>query len=117
MYEKASGTNSNFTLSDSITNYKYVEIYYTNPQNSGSTTRQCSTKIDTSISTTVSLIEAHKIDNPSSGQWYMSTCQLSFSGTTATFSRTGEIELNTGSYNTYSSSNNNLYVVKVIGYR
>lgn len=108
IYSNTSGTSANFTLDDSVANYRFIEVYYLD----GTNGRQFSTKIDTSIGLVCSLQDIHA----SSSDVFLKIATLTFSGTSATFSRTGEMQIQ-DSGNIWNGTSNRMLVCKVVGYK
>lgn len=107
LYDNASGTNGDITLSDSAANYEYIEIFFRNNDN-----KYNSVKVYQPHGKSVSLMSQ---DNNSSKVWLKVT-SITISGTTITKSEACEVALTSGSSPTISSSNNN-YITRVVGYK
>lgn len=108
LYENASGSNSNITLSDSASNYEYIEIFYKNNDNAFS-----SVKVYQPNDKKVSLI-SHD-NNARNTVWVKFTLVVIY-GNTIRFGNGIEIKLSSGSAITASSGNLN-YITRVIGYK
>lgn len=104
LYNNTSGTNATFTLTDSLENYNYMEVYFRNSDN-----------IHNSV----------KIENPNSKTfttacWYVSSNgnnikATKWTGSTNTITRVASFEAAIGGSPNYST--NSVYVYKVIGYK
>lgn len=108
LYENASGTSSNITLSDSASNYEYIEIFYKNNDNAFS-----SVKVYQPNDKKVSLI-SHD-NNARNTAWVKFTLVIIY-GNTIRFGNGVEIKLSAGSAINASSVNFN-YITRVIGYK
>lgn len=108
LYENTSGSNSNITLSDNASNYKYIEIFYKNNDNAFS-----SVKVYQPNDKKVSLI-SH--DNNARNTAWVKFTLVVIHGNTIQFGNGVEIKLSAGSAITASSGNLN-YITRVIGYK
>ena len=108
LYENSTGSNDSITLNDSITNYKYIEIFY------GSATRyQTSSKIDLRVNNGGTLTEIHSDNN---GAMYFNTRTITISGTTLATDGTRYSSGQSGAWTNWSNTNS-IYIYKVIGYK
>lgn len=108
LYENASGSNSNITLSDNASNYEYIEIFYKNNDNAFS-----SVKVYQPNGKKVSLI-SH--DNNGKNTVWVKFTLVVISGNTITFGNAVEIALVASNAITASASKLN-YITRVIGYK
>lgn len=104
LYENSSGATSGATLSDNISNYKYLEIF-ANVGNYG-----LSNKIDLSIKTYVEFLSLYA----DSSVFAFKVSDYLFSGTTMT-RNTMYTKYSTGTYD--ATNENGIRVYKVIGYK
>ena len=107
LYNNSSGTAGNVTLSDDISNYSYIEIYFKG--NNGSI--DCA-KVPTSF-TTVNLTTGNYYNG--SDTFFIQTETVAIGGTTITRKNQKEIVINSGQYPNITTTN--LYIVKVVGYK
>ena len=107
LYDNSSGNNGTITLSDSVANYNILEIFYRD--NNGNDFN--STRVFAPNGKNVSLfcIEANTITN-------IRTSRYAISGTSMTLSSSTYTHLPNKDYPTVTT-NNYLYVTKVIGYK
>ena len=108
LYDNSSGTTGTVTLSETAGNFEYLEIYYRNINYSIYT----STKIQ-SPNGKNALLDAAFTFGSESGVRIAASRQVTISGTT--ISTTGEY----GVWDSFSgiTGNNNILIVKVVGYR
>ena len=105
LYNDTSGTTGNITnLSDNVSNYNYLEIFY-----SYNGSRQ-STKI---IGNKASLI----VHTTSNNQTYLLFKEVSFSGTSMTVNTYQQWNNVWGTSNVNASNTNSIYVIKIVGYK
>lgn len=105
LYNNTSGTTGNITdLSDNVSNYSYLEIFY-----SYNGSRQ-STKI---IGNKASLI----VHTTSNNQTYLLFKEVTFSGTSMTVNSYQQWNNVWGTSNVNASNTNSIYVIKIVGYK
>ena len=105
LYNNPSGTTGNIILSDSVSNYSTIEVYF--HTNDGAGFRGCQ-KVHVSSGTTVaSLIFIH----PASSNYYIKVKEISVTGTQ--LNAVGSKEIYSGG----SSNGNYIYIEKVLGYK
>lgn len=105
LYNDTTGTTGNITdLSDNVSNYSYLEIFY-----SYNGSRQ-STKI---IGNKASLI----VHTTSNNQTYLLFKEVSFSGTSMTVNTYQQWNNVWGTSNVNASNTNGIYVIKIVGYK
>lgn len=105
LYNNSTGTTGNITdLSDDVSNYSYLEIFY-----SYNGSRQ-STKI---IGNKASLI----VHTTSNNQTYLLFKEVSFSGTSMTVNSYQQWNNVWGTSNVNASNTNGIYVIKIVGYK
>lgn len=105
LYNNSTGTTGNITdLSDDVSNYSYLEIFY-----SYNGSRQ-STKI---IGNKASLI----VHTTSNNQTYLLFKEVSFSGTSMTVNTYQQWNNVWGTSNVNASNTNGIYVIKIVGYK
>ena len=108
LYENASGSNSNITLSDNASNYEYLEIFFRNNDNIYS-----SVKVYQPNGKKVNLISQY--NNGSNTIWFkIAICLIS--GNTITKDNAIEMKLVASSSINASSGNSN-YIIRVVGYK
>lgn len=105
LYNNSAGTTGNITdLSDDVSNYSYLEIFY-----SYNGSRQ-STKI---IGNKASLI----VHTTSNNQTYLLFKEVTFSGTSMTVNTYQQWNNVWGTSNVNASNTNGIYVIKILGYK
>jgi len=105
LYDDSTGTTSSITdLNDDVSNYSYLEIFY-----SYNGSRQ-STKI---IGNKASLI----VHTTSNNQTYLLFKEVSFSGTSMTVNTYQQWNNVWGTSNVNASNTNGIYVIKIVGYK
>lgn len=105
LYNNTTGTTGNITdLSDNVSNYSYLEIFY-----SYNGSRQ-STKI---IGNKASLI----VHTTSNNQTYLLFKEVTFSGTSMTVNSYQQWNNVWGTSNVNASNTNSIYVIKIVGYK
>lgn len=105
LYNNTTGTTGNITdLSDNVSNYSYLEIFY-----SYNGSRQ-STKI---IGNKASLI----VHTTSNNQTYLLFKEVTFSGTSMTVNSYQQWNNVWGTSNVNASNTNGIYVIKIVGYK
>lgn len=108
LYENASGSNSNITLSDSASNYEYIEIFFKNNDNAFS-----SVKVYQPNNKKVNLI-SH--DNNARNTAWVKFTLVVISGNIIRFGNGVEMKLAASSSITASSGSLN-YITRVVGYK
>ena len=108
LYENASGSNSNITLSDSAANYEYLEIFFRDNDNNYNSVKVCSPN-----GKNVTLISQY--NNGSNTIWFkIAICLIS--GNTMSLGNSVEVKLiNNSSAGIWKD--NNIYITRVIGYK
>lgn len=110
LYNNVSGTNNTITLSDSATNYEYIEIIFRNNDNS----YQSTGKLYNANGHTIYLIS---IGVNSSGKSWLKATEVTLNGNKITFSNNySEITLANGSSISIAHTNTN-YITRVLGYK
>lgn len=105
LYNNTTGTTGNITnLSDNVSNYSYLEIFY-----SYNGSRQ-STKI---IGNKASLI----VHTTSNNQTYLLFKEVTFSSTSMTVNSFQQWNNVWGTSNVNASNTNDIYVIKIVGYK
>lgn len=105
LYNNTTGTTGNITdLSDNVSNYSYLEIFY-----SYNGSRQ-STKI---IGNKASLI----VHTTSNNQTYLLFKEVTFSGTSMTVNSYQQWNNVWGTSNVNASNTNGIFVIKIVGYK
>lgn len=105
LYNNPSGSNGTITLSDNITNYSYVEIYFRTNDGAGFRGSQ---KIEVvNGNNAVSLQFIHLV----SGNYYIKVREIQIAGTRLTTLFSKEI------YNGGMSDGNYIYITKILGYK
>ena len=108
LYENASGSNSNITLSDNASNYEYLEIFFRNNDNIYS-----SVKVYQPNGKKVNLISQY--NNGSDTIWFkIAICLIS--GNTITKDNAVEMKLISNS-SVGIFNGNNIYITRVVGYK
>lgn len=111
LYESTSGSDSTITLSDSVENYEYIEIFYRD-----NTDVFNSTKINepNGKKVTLSVIECTDSDNFSMN---VKSKNISISGKTITNNVSSEINFKFSTKDIYAANHRNIiYITRVIGY-
>lgn len=107
LYNNTSGTTGNITdLSDNVSNYSYLEIYY----------KMNNTMQSTKISGNKASLIVHVTDT-TSHQTYIQFKEVTFSGTSMTVSSYQEWGNNWGSTGITVGNTNNIKVIKILGYK
>lgn len=110
LYNNSSGTNGTLTLSETSANFTCLEIYY---RTNDGTDKENSVKIYSPNGKTTSLVYAHVSSGGTKHYWKVKN--ISISGTNITSGNNTEMSVNSGTVN--SSNSNNIYIIKVMGYR
>lgn len=106
LYENSSGTTGTITLYDSAFNYKFIEIFFrTGVYFRGSVMLQMDGE---------QIISGMNFINPTSGVAYCDARTIIINGTSITNGDTGHFGIENDK--TYSSSDNSIYITRVIGY-
>jgi len=117
LYNNASGTNSNVTLSDSADNYNYIEIFFGN----SSKTKNDSTKVSKGLySTTLKIINISKTSTNQNTQEFYKDIAISGTTISVVLNRSVYITSDVADYSTATitqGSDNLVYIYKVIGYK
>lgn len=105
LYSNGNGTQSTITFSESIYNYTYLRVYYrSNDWYWGSSIAVPDARIALTSGTATS------------SKTYFKTTVVTLSGTTLTFGNSSECSINTSGAAGMGTSNN-IYVLRVIGYK
>ena len=107
LYENNNGSNENITLNDSVSNYKFIEIFYKSNDNAYSSVR-----VDTPNGKRVSLQAFWSVDN----YCYGKIKQVSISNNKINNLAFQQLVIPSGASPTISLSNF-IYITKVIGYK
>lgn len=105
LYNNSSGSNGTITLSDNITNYSYVEIYFRT--NDGAEFRG-SQKIEVVNGTNVISLQ---FIHPVSGNYYIKVREIQIAGNRLTTLFSKEI------YSGGMSDSNYIFITKILGYK
>ena len=111
LFNNPDGAGKDIELNDSLANYKYIEIYYTNP--------------------TFDIFDSSRIDNPNGkktslkvsmryadgGAYYTYFRDVSFDGNKITNLYSGYYAVKTDSSIEYFNNNNYISITKVLGYK
>ena len=109
LYEVEGGSNLAITLNDDISNYAFLEIYYS----SHNTSSHTSTKIDT----TTPIVCLYTIESWG-GAMEISATRYTMEGNTMSMTGTcGVVSFKIGGSHTYDVSSNHIYIYKVLGYK
>lgn len=108
LYENASGSNSNITLSDNASNYEYIEIYFRDNDYDYN-----SAKVYKPNGKKVSLIS--QLNNSNNTIWFK-VVLITISEKSITFNNHVEVKL-THNSSPIISSPSNIYIERVIGYK
>lgn len=113
LYDNPSGSNGNITLSDSVANYEYIEIYYrTNDNYVGSQ------KLYKPNGKTTWLfgVQCGKGSGSTSGYAYLKCKKVTISEKSINNITDGYSEIGIGSISTNSNANY-IYITRVVGYK
>lgn len=106
LYENKAGTTGTITLYSSAFKYKFIEIFFrTESYFRGSVMLQIDGE---------QIVSGMSLVNPTSGFAYCDARTIIINGTSITNGDTGHFGVENNS--TYSNSNNNIYITRVIGY-
>lgn len=110
LYNNTSGTTGTITLSDSVANYRYVELYYYYDHWAGKI--YGSLKVDSPNSKRITLgCDAQYFD---AKNMYWVWARITFNGSTLAFTSAGQATtIDNGS----NATNQQLYIYKIIGYK
>lgn len=113
LYENSSGSkDTNITLSDSASNYSYIEVFYY--RSTGGTETYASQKIAIPNGKVISL----NINIADSIYWYFYVARYTFNENILTFLNGGHIQSKMIDNSVFESdSDSQIYIYKVIGYR
>ena len=107
LYENNNGSNETITLNDSVSNYKFIEIFYKSNDNAYSSVR-----VDTPNGKRVSLQAFWSVDYVLYGK----IKQISISDNKINNLAFQQVIIDNGGYPTISLSNF-IYITKVVGYK
>lgn len=111
LYDNSSGTTGTVTLSESASNFNYLEIFFRNNDNTYS-----SVKVYSPNNKRVSLFSVYLNTTSSSGEYFMAKgANVTISGTSIT--KNSYCEGNFYNQNQQRDRNNNTYILKVLGYK
>ena len=117
LYNSTTGSNTSVTLSDSVDNYEYIEIYFGNQAK----TRNSSIKLmKGAYNTQLKLINISNTSTQQNTQEYYKDINVSGTSITTNLNRALYITSAIGEYSTatITSSNDNLvYIYRVVGYK
>lgn len=106
LYDNPSGSNGAITLSDNITNYSYIEIYFRTNDGAG---YRGSQKLPVSSGTILTSLQYLHCDTV--GHYWIKGKEILLNGTSIT--NNGYIEVGTNG----TSSANYMYITQVLGYK
>lgn len=111
LYENASGSNGNITLSDSLSNYKFVDIVFTR------TIKDIIKVLRFDTSSTVLTLDTQNI--ASNREVYFAVAKYEPSGASLNLSGFKDYyqSANGQSWNSNTGSSSSIYIMKVIGYK
>ncbi len=109
LYENENGTNSSITLSDDISNYKYIEIFYRSNDRDLKSTRAFN---NSSSSIYVDLTVNHMVTND---MLYIKTTIVRIVNKTLTVTGYGQLNFNTTGIG--HTNTNNIFITKILGYK
>lgn len=115
LYNNSSGNNGTITLSDSVANYEYLEIYFSN--SNGTNQRMSSQKFDLSFGNKCSLFT---INSDTGNNMYFSSREINISGNTLSTldsTRHSSANINLTTSQITITNTNSIYINKVIGYK
>lgn len=110
LYDNQTGSSSSVTLSESVTNFDYLEVFYAGVQ--GNVYYYSSTKIDVPNNKTISLLSAIS----GASNFYFVGADALISGTSITLSNNRRVWFYHNS-NAYFDTDSLIYVTKVLGYK
>ena len=115
LYNNASGSNGSIELSDSVNNYSYIEIYFSNA--SGTSQRMAMQKLDLSLSKKCMLFYASS--DIGSGMYINSRDIVVNDKSLSTLDSTrySSTVIITQAQQIKTTATNNIYINKVIGYK
>lgn len=105
IYDNATGTTSSISLSESVNDYKYIEIYFRT--NDGVRYRSSNKIYVTSENMTASLLYTYYVS-----ETYIKLAIVNINGTSITFNKNVQIA-NWGS----PASGNYIYITRIVGYK
>ena len=111
LYDNATGTTSNITLSKTSANFNYIEIFY---YSTYARTTHYSQKIYSPNGKNVCLIH-EAVDAGDSRYWYNAQAMVSISGKNLSFIYNGGAQIGPGSTGQFSIANI-IYITRVVGY-
>lgn len=110
LYDNSTGITGNITLSESVNNYKYVEIFHTQYQG-----YQNSTKVDLTITNKITLMNAVWLSNQGNyNGFYIDTKQITIADNQITVNGYGSLYYNDSGCR--KENQNNINIHKVIAY-
>ena len=109
LYENESGTNSSITLSDDISNYKYIEIFYRSNDRDLKSTRAYN---NNASSIYVDLTVNHFVTNTT---LYIKVTNVRIINKNLTITGYGELNINTARVE--HQNVNQIFITKVVGYK
>ena len=113
LYDNATGTNGNVTLSETADHFTYIEIFFRVTNADGSYNSQ-KIYLPNGKSTTLSIV--HNYYQSNIAYSYLFSKRISISGTTITSVRNDYTQFRGTAINEHSTANN-VYIVRVVGYR
>ena len=113
LYYNSSGSTGNITLSDDVSNYKFLEIYFGGGASAND--RMDFVKVDLSLSNNVSLF---KFSSDAGGSLYAQCRDVTISGTTiSTLDSTRYWSASYAGSSWSKTATNSIYIRRVIGYK
>ena len=107
LYDNPNGSNGNITLSDSVNNYKYIEIYYKD-SNRGNSIKMLANSIAVSLSDII-IADNYTVNR-------VATYNVSNNKLELNPNRTGEFTIIiNGTFN--KSADNVFFIYKILGYK
>ena len=113
LYDNANGDNGTITLSDSVTNYEYIEIFYRNNNDD-----YASVKVYQPDGKSVTLQNGVMANNATNTRIWLTVTGVTISGNTITPTdlRNGQVELKANTAVALTRVNH-AYITRVIGYK
>ena len=105
------GTRGTITLSDNVSNYDYLEIYW----KENTTTSFFCSKVSPTFQQKWGLCEQHY--SSTDGYYVFNSRYITITNTTITQNNIGYANVATNKWPNVSSTNNNIFILKVIGYK
>lgn len=109
LYENENGTNSSITLSDDISNYKYIEIFYRSNDSDLKSTKIFN---NNSSNVYIDLTINHFVTNTI---LYIKTTNVNIIDKNLTITGYGQLNLDTQGIG--HTNSNNIFITKIVGYK